>query len=182
MPTFEKRKDLLFVGGFQHPPNIDTLEYLVNKIFPQIKEKLPDVKLYVIGSNAPQSIVSLCENNDGVIFLGHIRNLETYLKECRVHVAPIRFGAGVKGKITQSMAYGLPVVTTKIGAEGISNENEDVLEIANEQNFAGKTFAVYNDEELWNKLSKNSTKKIAQEFSPEVVRETLNAMILKMCF
>jgi len=178
-PGFEQRQDLLFVGGFQHPPNVDSLEYLVNKILPEIKQKLPNIKLYVIGSNPPQSIVDLCSANEDIIFLGHVREIETYLNKCRLLVTPLRYGAGVKGKITQAMSYGLPVVTTTIGAEGIARADDEILVVANEENFAEKTFAIYNDEKLWNAVSENASKCVDERFTPEVVMDSLNQILVK---
>jgi len=105
--TYSERKDLLFLGGFQHKPNIDSLENLISNIFPKILEKIPDVRLYVIGSNPPQKIIDLCKDVSNVEFLGYVKNVEPYLNKCRLLLAPLRYGAGVKGKITQSMAHGL---------------------------------------------------------------------------
>ncbi len=182
-PTYEERRDLLFLGGFQHPPNVDSLEYLISEIFPKIKEKLPEVKLYVIGSNPPQKVRDMCSKSKDVIFLGYVRDIEQYLKKCRLLLAPLRYGAGVKGKITQSMTYGLPVITTSIGSEGISNENGKVLMISDDANeFAGFAIRAYRDKDLWTTLSLNGKKLSEEKFSPEVVGNTLNKIILKCAY
>jgi len=172
--SFAERKDLLFVGGFQHPPNIDSIEYTIKNIFPKIKQKLPNVKLYVVGSNAPRHVKELCLKTEGVVFLGYVKDIHKYLKECRILVAPIRYGAGIKGKITQGMAYGLTVITTHLGAEGIGKEDDKIMMIANnEDDFAAKTFEVYTNEDLWTKLSTNARKHVENNFSPEKIRNTL---------
>ena len=175
---FEERKDMLFLGGFQHPPNVDSLEYLIEDILPKIKKELPGVILYVIGSNTNQKIIELCSKNTDVVLLGHIQDLDSYLRKVRMLLAPLRFGAGVKGKIIQSLAYGLPVVTTSIGSEGISNEDSDILNIANkEEIFAEKAIALYENKDLWTKMSINGKKYAETHFSPELARETLKEII-----
>jgi len=179
-PTYNTRKDLLFLGGFQHPPNIDSLEHLIKTLFPKIKEELPNVKLYVIGSNPTQNVIDMCSKTKGVVFLGYVKNIDSHLKKCRLLLAPIRYGAGVKGKITQSLAYGLPVVTTPMGAEGISDKS-DVLAIGKtDDEFIEKTIAIYNNEELWTKLSLNSKKHSEENFSPEYIKSTLEHIISEL--
>jgi len=169
--SYDSRKDILFLGGFHHPPNIDSLEYTINEVFPKIKEKLPDVKLIIIGSNPPKKIIDLCSKRNDVIFLGHVKNLNKYLKECRILLAPLRFGAGMKGKITQSMMFGLVVVTTPIGAEGISTDKENLLVVADTaDDLASKVHDVYTDEKLWKEISINANKHAKKHFSPEVVK------------
>lgn len=178
--TFEKRKDLLFLGGFQHIPNLDSIEYLVNDIFPEVRKSLPDVKLYVIGSNAPQKIKNLCANTENVVFLGYLPNIDTYLENCKIMLAPLKFGAGVKGKITQSFAYGLPVITTSIGAEGISSANGEILLTEDDPiKFANKVVTAYKNEELWNMLSKNGLAFAKNHYSPELARDTLKQILAK---
>jgi len=180
IPSYNLRKDILFVGGFQHAPNVDAIEYLIKDIFPKIL-KLQNVKLYIIGSNPTQKVVDLCTNKKNVIFLGYVENIEPYLKKCRILIAPLRFGAGVKGKITQSMAYGLPVVTSSIGTESISDDNSKVLiEAENSNDFAKKTVALYNDEKSWTELSNNGKEFAEKHYSPESVRSTI-CQILEYC-
>ena len=173
------RKDILFVGGFQHTPNVDSVEYLINDIFPKIL-KLQNIKLYIVGSHPTQKVVDLCTNKKNVIFIGYTENIEPYLKNCRVLVAPLRFGAGVKGKITQRMAYGLPVITTSIGAESISDDNEVLIEAENSNDFAKKTVVLYNDDKLWTRLSNNGKELAEKHYSPESARKTI-CQILEYC-
>jgi len=115
---FETRKNMIFLGGFQHTPNIDAAEYLVRDIWPIIKQKISDVKLYIVGSHATEKIKALA--SDDIVVTGFVKDLSLYYQQCKVMLAPLRYGAGVKGKITQSLAMGLPVVTTPIGVEGIN--------------------------------------------------------------
>ena len=179
---FEERQDLLFVGGFNHPPNVDSIKNLVSTIFPKIKEKIPGVKLFVIGSNPTKEIVDLCSNSEDIVFLGYVKNLKTHLQKARILVAPLRYGAGVKGKITQSLANQLPVVTTSIGSEGITKKDGDFLYIAdNENDFAQKTAELYKNKNLWNQFSIKGFKYAKTHYSPELARDILNKIIVE-CF
>jgi len=165
---FEKRNDIMFIGGFLHDPNIDAAKYFVSEIWPKIKQKIPKVKLFIIGSNPTPEIKKL--SSDDIQVTGFVKNLQPYYDKCKLMVAPLRYGAGIKGKITQSLTKGLPLITTSIGAEGIDLVDgkhcmlsEDPIE------FAEKTVQVYNDEKLWSMLSKNGME-IAQEYSAEKAR------------
>jgi glycosyltransferase involved in cell wall biosynthesis len=172
---FEERKDILFVGGFLHNPNIDGVAWFVKDILPLIQEKLPDVVFNVIGSGAPPEIKSLESKN--VRILGYVSEgeLEEYYLNSRLVVAPLRFGAGVKGKIIEAIAYGLPVVTTPIGAEGIQDQDNILLVGETDHQFVERTVNLYNNKEEWllmrknqveyakKYLSKNGAKKVVEE-------------------
>jgi len=177
-PSFEKRKDLLFLGGFQHAPNVGAIEYLIGSIFPRIRMSLPDVKLYVIGSHAPEEVRTMCTSAENVVFLGYVPGIEAHLNNCRLMLAPLTYGAGVKGKITKSFAHGLPVVTTSIGAEGVSSDSGKVLLIEDDPaEFASKAVEAYTDKELWSTISKNCLAFANDHYSPELVRSTLTQML-----
>jgi len=173
--SFEARKDMIFVGGFQHKPNIDAVKYLVCEIWPIIKRKLPEVKLYIIGSNPPEDIKKY--SSEDIVVTGFIEDITPYFKKCKVMLAPLRYGAGIKGKITQSLSMGLPVVTTNIGAEGINFiDNQNVMIAETPEKFAEKAMKVYKDSILWNSLSKNSLN-LAMEYSPEKARASLTTIM-----
>jgi len=177
IPNFEKRQDMMFLGGFQHTPNIDSAEYLVKEIFPLIKQKLPQVKLYVVGSNPPEKITNLASKD--VIVTGFVRDLDSYYDKCRLMLSPLRFGAGIKGKITQSLAKGLPVVTSSIGAEGIDLIDGENCMIADDKtDVVNKTVQVYENKDLWEKLSENGLE-IAKNYSPELTRDLLISILPK---
>ena len=174
---YEQRKDLLFLGGFQHIPNIDSLEHLITNLFPKIRGKIPNVFLNVIGSNPTKQVIDLCDGEKNVKFLGFVPEIDNYLQNCKLLVAPIRYGSGVKGKITQSMANGLVVVTTPLGAEGISNNN-DILKISNnDDEFVENVVKIYNNEKEWTTLSENAKIHAEKYFSPETVKNTLEEII-----
>ena len=173
---FSERKDILFLGGFGHPPNADAVNWFAKEIFPIIKEQIAGIKFYVIGNTPPKEINSLA--SEDIIVTGFVEDLTPYFDKCRVFVAPLRYGSGVKGKITQSMSFGLPVVTTVIGAEGIGLEDGINALIANEpKKFAEKVMMLYKDEELWNKLSEKSIENVADNFSYEVATIMIKNLI-----
>jgi len=173
--SFDERKNMIFVGGFQHTPNIDSVKYLVGEIWPLIKNRLDKAKLYIIGSGPPEEIKKLA--SDDVKVTGFVQDLEPYYSDCTVNLAPLRFGAGVKGKITQSLAMGLPVVTTTVGAEGMELADGQNCMIADTPDeFAKKAVQVYTDKELWGTLSRNGVI-LAKEYSPERARACLAGII-----
>lgn len=164
---FEKRKDLLFVGGFNHKPNQDGLMWFIKDIFPQIIKRQSNIRLIVAGSNPTDEIKAL--NSDRVIVKGYVSDeeLELLYSQCRVAVVPLRFGAGVKGKVVESCFYGLPVVTTSIGAEGLKGV-EAIMMIADETgSFATNVTTIYQEQNLWDELSSRSKEYVKGNFSKE---------------
>lgn len=173
--TFADRKDIYFVGGYQHPPNIDAACWFVNSIWPLIHEKLPNLRFHLIGSNAPDQVRSL--NGDGVVFHGFVDSLQPFLSDCRLAVAPLRYGAGVKGKVNMSMAHGQPVVVTPAAAEGMFAEHERELLVAEDaESFAREVVRLYQDEELWNRLSDASVQNVKDHFSLATARDSLRTL------
>ncbi len=172
---FADRKDIYFVGGYQHPPNVDAACWFVNDIWPLVHRQLPKVRFHLIGSKAPEQIRSL--GGDGVIFHGFVESLQPFLSDCRLAVAPLRYGAGVKGKVNMSMAHGQPVVATPAAVEGMFAEHERELLVAQDaESFAAEIVRLYQDEELWNRLSDASVKNVEEHFSLATARASLTAL------
>ncbi|WP_010494520.1 glycosyltransferase [Paenibacillus elgii] len=174
---FNQRKNLLFVGGFNHKPNYDGVKWFVNDIFPKIIKQLPDIIFYIVGSNPPEEILQLSSKN--IIVVGYVTDeqLKKYYSEAKIVVVPLRFGAGVKGKVVEALYNQVPVVTTTIGAEGLANIKDCVIVENNDEQFANKVVNLYNNEEFWNELSTNSRKNIIENFSKKAA-----ASILKLDF
>ncbi len=169
---FADRKDIYFVGGYQHPPNVDAACWFVNDIWPLIHKQLPEMRFHLIGSKAPERIRSL--SGDGVVFHGFVESLQPFLSDCRLAVAPLRYGAGVKGKVNMSMAHGQPVVATPAAVEGMFAEHERELLVAdNAEFFATEVVRLYQDEELWNRLSDASVQNVEEHFSLATARASL---------
>lgn len=173
MPPFEKREGIFFIGTFLHDPNVDAVEVLHNKIMPLVWEKLPHLKVTIIGSEAPEFIQKM--NSKKFEIAGYVENIIPYYEKCFASVSPLRFGAGVKGKIGQALEYTLPVLTTEIGAEGMFLEDGITALIAgNEdyQKFADNVIAICTNTTLWNTLHNNSEKGI-YPFSIDAQKEEI---------
>lgn len=170
--SFEDRKDIMFIGSFLHPPNIDAVNWFVNEIFPVILEKIPEVKFYIIGSEPTNEVKQLASDN--VIVTGFVEDVSPYFEQSKVFVSPLRYGAGLKGKIGQSMSFGLPIVTTTIGAEGFIVEETPFIISDEPEEFAKNVVKLYNNKSVWEKLSNAGINTIKKHYSPESVAVTLN--------
>ena len=178
LTPFALRHDLLFIGSFQHPPNADAVIYFAREIFPLVMQDLSGVKFYVIGDNPPPEVIALA--SEQIILTGLQTNVQTYFDAVRLSVAPLRFGAGVKGKINQSMGFGVPVVATSLAAEGMSlTHQEDAMIADTPEAFAEAVVSLYNSEPLWDKLSRNGVSKTRELFSKEAAREQLARLLGK---
>jgi glycosyltransferase involved in cell wall biosynthesis len=163
---YEERSDILFIGSFIHKPNIDSLMWFVKNIFPLVKNRIEGIKLIVVGSNPTAEVLDLGTND--VVVKGYVPDASPYFENARIMVAPLRYGAGVKGKVLEAMSYGLPVVTTSIGAEGIDLQNRENVFIAEEPHaIAEYIVELYTSKVLWNKISVNSMDHIAKNHSME---------------
>jgi glycosyltransferase involved in cell wall biosynthesis len=179
VPPFAARKDILFIGGFRHAPNEDAVLYFVNDIFPRVRADLPDMKLLIVGSHIPESILSLA--SEDITVLGHVPEVSPLFDACRLSVAPLRFGAGVKGKVTQSLALGLPTVATPIAAEGLDLVDGEHLAIAADPiAFARCVVDVYRNETLWNRLSESGRRHIEARLGHEAVKKSVAAILAEL--
>lgn len=164
-PPFEARRDILFIGSFLHNPNIDAVLYFHKEILPLVRKSIPDIKFHIIG-NAPPPEVTALHNGSGTVIHGHIKDISTIFHACKLSIAPLRFGAGIKGKIATSLAYGLPVVATSLAAEGMEIEAGKHILVADEpQHFADAVVDAYTSEDLWNQLSRNGHDRVLESFS-----------------
>jgi glycosyltransferase involved in cell wall biosynthesis len=152
--SFDVRRDIIFVGGYQHAPNVDAVQFFAEKIMPLLRKQLPGVRFYVVGSKPPPQIQELA--SEDIIIVGFVEDLNTVLCKMRVSVAPLRYGAGIKGKIGTAMAVGLPVVATSLAAEGMSlTDGENVMVADGPEQFADAVVSLYQDETLWSRISHN---------------------------
>lgn len=171
---FEGREGLLFVGGYRHPPNVDAATWYAREILPHIRRLLPGVKSYFIGSNAPQSVLDLAQ--DGLEVVGFVPELEPWFSRVRLSISPLRYGAGVKGKVNQAMSHGLPMVATPASVEGMHLEDGREVLIASEpEAFAEAVARLYRDPALWKRLSEAGIANVNDHFSPEVAARALEA-------
>jgi GT2 family glycosyltransferase len=173
---FLDRRDIVFVGGYQHTPNIDAVQYFVSEIMPLLRKQLPGVRFYAVGSKTPAEIQKLA--SEDVIITGFVEDLNPFLDKIRVSVAPLRYGAGIKGKIGSAMAVGLPVVATSLAAEGMSlTDGENILVADGAEAFASAIARLYEDGVLWNKLSKAGLEFADQAWGEEAAFQTLGKIL-----
>lgn len=167
---FGKREGILFVGGFAHTPNADALFWFIENIWERVVQE-QDINFYIVGSNASDKIKALHNPDKGIIFKGFLSDeeLEEMYKKTRMVVVPLRYGAGVKGKVIEALYYNMPVLTTSIGAEGIQDAQK-VMSIKDEANdFANELLRLYNDISLLQTMSKKADSYIRANNSIEAV-------------
>jgi glycosyltransferase involved in cell wall biosynthesis len=173
---FADRTGLIFVGGFRHPPNVDAVTWFVGQVWPLVQQKQPDITLTIVGSNMPSSIGEISESK--VLVAGFVEDLDPLLDAARISIAPLRYGAGVKGKVNQAMACGLPVVATSAAAEGMNvHDGADLLIADSAEAFADAVIRLYNDEILWNHLVEGGKRSIEANFSRARAKRTLAKLI-----
>lgn len=176
--AYDQRHDLVFVGGFRHPPNVDAVQWFVTAVFPLIRARLPAVRFHCIGSDVPAAIAALA-SLPGVEVHGYIADLAPYMDGARIAVAPLRFGAGVKGKINLSMAHGQPVVATACAVEGMHlDDGHNVLVADDAAGFADAVVRLYDDATLWQRLADQGRVNIQQHFSLDAGREVVRRVLL----
>jgi len=152
-PPYSQRQDFISIGGFHHPPNRDSVFWLKEEIWSLIRAELPEAKLYIYGSYVDQAIRELNNEQDGFLVHGRADSVVEVMGQARVNLAPLRFGAGIKGKLADGMTAGIPSVTTGIGAEGmygdlaLSDWGGTVAESSNEM--AEAAVELHNDPALW---------------------------------
>ncbi|WP_282266871.1 glycosyltransferase [Stenotrophomonas sp. PS02298] len=174
--NFADTSGLLFVGGYQHHPNQEAIAWLLTDIMPLLRQQLPGVVLHLVGEIPAQEAQRL--RADDVVVHGHVPEVEPYLQHSRINLAPLRSGAGVKGKINQAMSHGLPVVATGIAAEGMFLRHDDNALIADSaEDYAAQVVRLYQDATLWQRLSANGYRNIEDHFSSALARETLQALL-----
>ncbi|MBB4661524.1 glycosyltransferase [Conexibacter arvalis] len=176
VPPPEGRTGILFVGGFEHPPNVDAALLLIQSIMPIVWQRLGDVRVTIAGSKPTPEIEALAGPNVDVT--GWVEELQPLLDGSRLLAAPLRYGAGMKGKVTQSLGAGLPVVTTETGAEGLGAvDGENMLVADDIEGIAARIVELYEDDGLWRRLSSAGQEVVRQTASVDVMRERLRTLL-----
>lgn len=170
---FNARKDIFFLGGFGHNPNISAVEWFVEHVWPLVRQSLPDASFHIVGAEAPESVLAL-ERTPGVKVVGFVPDLKQIFSAYRIGVAPLLYGAGIKGKVAATLGAGIPCVCTEIAAEGMGIENEvHALVEADAARFAAAVVRLYTDEALWTRLAANGQALVEAKFGEVANRGAL---------
>jgi O-antigen biosynthesis protein len=164
---------IIFVAGFGHPPNTDAAKWFVKEILPEIVDRIGDVEVYLIGSNPSDEVKALA--SEKIIVTGYVTDeqLLAYYLSARVAVVPLRYGAGIKNKVIEAMAYGTPLVTTDVGAQGLESLAEVTPVKSDAIEFAASVCDIINDDQLWRSCSKNGALFVEQHFSAAAMNNML---------
>jgi GT2 family glycosyltransferase/glycosyltransferase involved in cell wall biosynthesis len=173
---FEQRHDIVFMGGYQHTPNVDAVMWFADEVLSLIRAEAPEITFHVVGSKAPETVRALGER-PGIMFQGFVPDIAPFMDNCRLAVAPLRYGAGVKGKVNMSMSYGQPVVATPIAIEGMHAEpGHDVLVADSPEDFAAAVLQAYRDPDLWRQLSAGGLANVERHFGFESARQAVRSL------
>ena len=174
--AFAERRDILFIGAFAHPPNTDAVLWLSREILPLLQDELPNLCCHVIGADPPAQV--LAQAGKHLKIHGHVPDVRPFLDGCRLSVAPLRYGAGVKGKVNQSLAHGLPVVATTQAGEGMFLEDRVSVLLADDPvSFASAVVRLYSDHALWARLSAAGLEVMEAHFSFSAARRALGELV-----
>ncbi|EIA10363.1 glycosyltransferase [Flavobacterium frigoris] len=185
LPSFEERKDFVFIGNFLHEPNWNAVQYLKETVWPLIKKGFPEGKLHVYGAYPSQKVMQLHNTKEGFYIMGRAADAHEVVKKARVVLAPLRFGAGLKGKLVEAMLCGTPSVTTNIGAEGMlgSFSWNGVID-DDPQMFAKSAVVLYQNKERWLKSQLNGVRIVSRRFSKELFaddfKKTIQSLIINL--
>ncbi|RQS34591.1 methyltransferase domain-containing protein [Burkholderia sp. Bp8992] len=176
--TFDERSGVVFVGGFAHRPNIDAVQFLVEEIWPIVRRSQPTAELRIVGSGVTDYIRSLDNPAMGVKIVGFVENLGDVLDVARVSVAPLRFGAGIKGKVVSSLLHGVPSVLSKIASEGMGLvAGEQVLEGDSAEEIAAAIVKLLEDPQLWQRVADAGFAAAVAEYSVETVAARMSTLL-----
>ena len=161
------RKDIMFIGGFNHKPNVDAVVWFAEKVLPLVMKKLPSLVWNIMGSHPSQEVLDLQSSKITVHGFVTDEELANFYGSSRLAIVPLRYGAGIKGKVIEAMNYGIPILTTSVGAEGILNSEEFLAIEDGAEDFAKRLIALYNDEEKLREMSTAGCDYIRKYYSPE---------------
>ncbi|MFV8347106.1 glycosyltransferase [Flavobacterium sp. ZB4P13] len=166
LPSFDDRKDFIFIGNFLHEPNWNAVQYLKETIWPLIKKQEPEAVLNVYGAYPSQKVVQLHNSKDGFLIMGRANDAQEVVKKARVVLAPLRFGAGIKGKLLEAMQCGTPSITTSIGSESMHGDlpwNGFITDVVTD--FVDEAVRLYQDKVIWGRAQQNGIEIINQRYT-----------------
>jgi GT2 family glycosyltransferase/glycosyltransferase involved in cell wall biosynthesis len=175
LPAFASRRGIVFIGTFLYGPNVDGVEWFVDQILPLIRHRL-DISFVAVGADPPRRLLE--KAGSGVQFTGWVPNADPVFDGARVFVAPLRYGAGMKGKVGQAMALGIPTVTTTIGAEGMDLEDGTHALIRDDPRaFAEAVIDIHENEALWTTISIAAMAAVVERWSPAAMSQRLQGLL-----
>ncbi|WP_396185345.1 glycosyltransferase [Flavobacterium sp.] len=181
LPSFEDRKNFIFIGNFLHEPNWNAVQYLKETIWPLIRKQMPDAILQIYGAYPSQKVLQLHQPKQGFNIMGRADNAQEMVRNVRIVLAPLRFGAGIKGKLVEAMQFGTPSITTTIGAESMYGDLSWNGFIADDsQVFADKSVELYQDKTLWLKAQENGFRIIEKRYLKSLFESDFVEHILKV--
>lgn len=174
------RKGIVFLGNFRHAPNVDAVHYFLTEVLPHLPQSLLDEHpLYIVGNAMTDSIRELCQGRDGVRMVGWVPDVLPYLERARVSVIPLRYGAGTKRKLIQSMLIGTPSVSTSVGIEGLNlHDREHVLVADSASSFAEAIETLLKDADLWRHVSESGRNRIQASHGRDAVQLRFDELML----
>lgn len=181
LPAFEERGNFIFIGNFLHEPNWNAVQYLKEAIWPLIRKQIPEANLHIYGAYPSQKVLQLHKPAEGFHIMGRANNAQEVVRNARVVLAPLRFGAGIKGKLVEAMQCGTPSVTTTIGAESMCGDLLWNGFIADDiQAFADKAVELYHDRNLWHEAQENGFRIIEKRYLKSLFENDFMQHILKV--
>lgn len=170
------RRFVAFLGGYRHTPNVDAVEWFLDTIWPRVRAGAPDAEFLLAGAHLPETLRA--RTDDGLRVLGHVDDLEDFFRYVRVMVVPLRYGAGLKGKVLTSLGHGVPLVATPIAVEGLGFDAACCAVVADQpEAFAQGILELLRDDGLWNRLARDGREAVQRHFGYEVVRERLAGLL-----
>ena len=173
---FTGRTGIGFIGGFAHAPNVDAIRHFLAEIWPLVLRRVPEMEMTIVGADFPGHLLEGVPGR--VRALNHVPDIGPWFEGLRLTVAPLRFGAGAKGKVASSLAAGVPCIATPVAAEGMSlSEASGVIVAADPAAFAARLCEAYADEAQWSRLSAGGLAYAGETLSPCRWRDRLDAML-----
>ena len=178
LPTFERRQHFITIGNFLHAPNYDAVLYLKQTIWPLIRKKLPTSELHIYGAYESQKVSQLNSVKDGFLIKGFAKSVSEVMRKAKVCLVPLRFGAGLKGKLADAMKNGVPCAMSSIAAEGMFSDLESNGFIEdNREMFAAQAIELYSDSEMWQVKQKNGFAVLNERFIKSNFESELSSKI-----
>ena len=177
--NFEDRRGIVFFGSFKHDPNIDAVNYFINDIFPIILEKNKNIIFHIAGSYCPDEIKNI--NHKNIKVHGYVKNIDKFLNQFKLAVVPIRFGAGIKGKIATSLSNGTPAVVSKLASEGMGlTHNKNILIAKNRNDYVKYILDLVSNKDKWNSLSRAGEDYAIKRFGYNTAYKNFQTLLKKL--